>query len=190
MVDSKKEHYYNVSGPLNDYLDVADSIAHKAMVERRIQAREKALLEKKRREMEENVRRKAKETAKCDAERAAQEGLKQAYASWRIQCAEDFARTGTLTSFPRLPAFDSKCSEFLCRSSKRNESLRVCCHDLRRFLQASGQYSVEWLKAERIEWHPDKFSTRSHPDFKIELQEKAATMFYLLGRLVDEESGE
>jgi hypothetical protein len=43
----------------------------------------------------------------------------------------------------------------------------------------SGCYSRDWLKKERLKWHPDKFHGME------ETQDMAAEMFLLIHRLID-----
>jgi hypothetical protein len=43
----------------------------------------------------------------------------------------------------------------------------------------SGYYSKDWLKKERLKWHPDKFHGMG------EIQDMAAEMFVLNQRLID-----
>ena len=119
------------------------------------------------------------------AQQSEHEQQKRLYASWRAQCVKDFAKVGKLTTFPHLPAAICTCKEVLCQSSKAKEPLRACRHDLEKLLRLSGQYSREWLKAERKEWHPDKFSRRCDPDFRKEVQAKATMLFTTFGQLID-----
>ena len=37
------------------------------------------------------------------------------------------------------------------------DKITACHHDLEKMLKGSGGYNVEWLKKERMRWHPDKF---------------------------------
>jgi len=117
-----------------------------------------------------------------------------AYEVWKKASDEAFAAEGTLTTFPKLPRGVKTCRERSCALRKGTKdgtsagNLDVCIHDVEKLLRGSGCYSVKWLKAERVKWHPDQFARRCADGFKEVGVTKATEMFALLGGLVDKES--
>jgi len=75
-----------------------------------------------------------------------------------------------------------------CQSKKAVEgSVGACFHDLENLLQASGHYRLDWLRQQRLVWHPDRFGLRCDPDFRDELKRKATEMFALFQILIEQE---
>ena len=128
--------------------------------------------------------RSKREAASAEAERR-----KSLYNTWRAKCAEDFASMKTLKTFPHIPVSECTCNETLCQIFKSKELLKACVHDVGRFLRLSEQYSADWLRVERNEWHPDKFGRRCDPEFLSEIQQKGAMMFTMYGQLITSELG-
>jgi hypothetical protein len=64
--------------------------------------------------------------------------------------------------------------------------LRACRHDVERFLKASGLYSYEWLKQERIRWHPDRFGRLCEEGWREEGRKVAEEMFKVIDILMGE----
>ena len=90
---------------------------------------------------------------------------------------------GQLREFPPLQEHMSSCSIAACL--RGGTQLGICVHDLQTLLEGSGCYSYEWLKEERIVWHPDKFARYCHPDHKERLKASAQEVFVLYGVLMD-----
>ncbi|KAH6621807.1 hypothetical protein C7974DRAFT_425580 [Boeremia exigua] len=92
---------------------------------------------------------------------------------------------GQLREFPPLSEYMDVCSQAMCEVSKSSSQLGFCVHDLQTLLEGSGSYCYEWLKEERVMWHPDKFARYCHPEHKEELKASAQEMFVLYGVLMD-----
>jgi hypothetical protein len=93
-----------------------------------------------------------------------------------------------LTSFPYLPPALTICVIPVCMQYKMDtRGLRACKHDVERLLRASGLYNKEWLKAERIRWHPDRFGRLCEVGFRDEGRRLSEEMFKLVDALLIEE---
>lgn len=90
-----------------------------------------------------------------------------------------------LRTFPSLREYMLDCTNAACEQRKSTSQLGICVHDLQTLLEGSGRYCYEWLKEERIVWHPDKFARYCHTDHKEELKTYAQEMFVLYGVLMD-----
>ncbi|KAF2877560.1 hypothetical protein BDV95DRAFT_559558 [Massariosphaeria phaeospora] len=99
-------------------------------------------------------------------------------------------RTGSVTGkllsqFPYLPPAVTTCSLPVCHSTKSDsEGLRACKHDVELLLRASGQYSYEWLRQERIRWHPDRFGRLCEESFRESGTKLAEEMFKIIDGLL------
>jgi len=97
-----------------------------------------------------------------------------------LKCTEFFAdKTGEKgIEFPWPKKYG--CSKKGCVVGER---LGVCHHEVERMLMGmgneGGEYGEEWLKKERLRWHPDRFTGRG------ETQELCKEMFQILQRLID-----
>ena len=118
----------------------------------------------------------------------AAEELALQYAFWRSAWEADIEQKKPLTTFPHLAVSLCTCNNVECRGRKAEEgSLGACQHDVERLLRASGSYSMEWLRKERLQWHPDRFGRRCHPDFKEALQKKATELYSIFETLIEQE---
>jgi hypothetical protein len=94
-----------------------------------------------------------------------------------------------MTSFPYLPPSLTVCIVPVCVLYKRDPGgLRACKHDVERLLKASGLYSREWLKQERIRWHPDRFGRLCDVGFREEGRKLSEEMFKAVDALLVEEA--
>jgi hypothetical protein len=92
-----------------------------------------------------------------------------------------------LTTFPYLPRSVTTCRMPSCVGLKDEKGgLRACRHDVERFLKASGLYSYEWLKQERIRWHPDRFGRLCEEGWREEGRKVAEEMFKVIDILMGE----
>ncbi|CAI6337595.1 unnamed protein product [Periconia digitata] len=92
-----------------------------------------------------------------------------------------------LTSFPYLPLSLTTCTLPSCATGKADpKGLRACKHDVERLLRASGLYSYEWLRQERIRWHPDRFGRLCAEEWREEGRRVAEEMFKVVDCLVGE----
>lgn len=91
-----------------------------------------------------------------------------------------------LTTFPPLPAPYPHCTIPACVLLKATPTtLNTCTHDVETLLRGSGQYSYEFLRQERIRWHPDRFGRLCAEGWRKEGCKLAGEMFKILGGLMD-----
>lgn len=87
-------------------------------------------------------------------------------------------RTDLNAPFPKVKNFG--CQEAKCA---KNDVLNCCICDFEKVLRGSGSFSKEWLRKERLGWHPDKFSG---PDERMEdARLRAGEVFKLFQKLLD-----
>jgi hypothetical protein len=92
-----------------------------------------------------------------------------------------------LSEFPYLPEAITTCRLDTCRLLKAEpEGLRACQHDVDGLFRASGLYSYEWLKQERIRWHPDRFGRLCEEGFREEGRRLSEEMFKMIDILMSE----
>lgn len=92
-----------------------------------------------------------------------------------------------LSSFPYLPATVLLCTIPICVLQKADPAgLRACKHDVERLLRASGEYTYEWLRQERLRWHPDRFGRLCEENWKEEGKRLAEEMFKIVDGLISE----
>jgi hypothetical protein len=90
-----------------------------------------------------------------------------------------------LTRFPYLPGKVAVCNQKVCVIAKADPSgLRACKHDVERLFRASGSYSYEWLRQERIRWHPDRFGWLCQPEWRDTGRKLAEEMFKIIESLM------
>ncbi|KAH8729060.1 hypothetical protein GQ44DRAFT_756942 [Phaeosphaeriaceae sp. PMI808] len=92
-----------------------------------------------------------------------------------------------LSSFPYLPNTITICALASCTVLKSDShSIHACQHDVERLLRASGLYSYEWLRQERLRWHPDRFGRLCEENFREDGKKMAGEMFKLIHVLMEE----
>ncbi|KAF2786908.1 hypothetical protein K505DRAFT_317612 [Melanomma pulvis-pyrius CBS 109.77] len=107
-----------------------------------------------------------------------------------IPTSANGAPPALLTTFPYLPAPLATCPDTPCVYFKSDPAgLRACKHDVERLLRASGLYSYEWLRQERIRWHPDRFGRLCDEGFRERGCRLAEEMFKIVDGLVGEAEG-
>jgi hypothetical protein len=79
--------------------------------------------------------------------------------------------------FPQAPCSVPICNKDTCMTSEFGNG---CHHFLRAILKESGQYSVDFLRKERLKWHPDKFSGKGDGPVR------ATEIFEMIQRLIEE----
>jgi hypothetical protein len=111
------------------------------------------------------------------------------YWNWKVACEKHFVGKG-LRTFPNPPIGICTCVQPGCVARKASDDtgLKVCKHDVEALLRASGCYSGEWLRKERIPFHPDKYGMRCDPDVKSILVKKSTEMYSIFQELLDEEN--
>ncbi|KAK8868553.1 Phosphatidylglycerol/phosphatidylinositol transfer protein [Apiospora arundinis] len=105
--------------------------------------------------------------------------LAQHYYMWRSEvdsCMSPVAPP--LVSFPQLSDEVCICEELTCKFEKEKDGgLAACEHDLEQLLRASGKYNRDWLRKERLRWHPDQFARKCDPKQRDLLIKQATTMY-------------
>ena len=92
-----------------------------------------------------------------------------------------------LSRFPYLPAAVTTCALTACTILKAQEaSIHACQHDLEKLLKASGLYSYEWLRQERLRWHPDRFGRLCAEEWRETGKKLAGEMFKLMSALIED----
>lgn len=92
-----------------------------------------------------------------------------------------------LTQFPYLPATITMCRLASCTPAKADpDGLRACKHDVERLYRASGLYSFEWLRQERIRWHPDRFGRLCEENWRDKGRKLAEEMFKMIDSLISD----
>jgi hypothetical protein len=92
-----------------------------------------------------------------------------------------------MTSFPYLPNSITTCTLPSCKMLKLDpEGIHACQHDVENLLRASGLYSYEWLRQERLRWHPDRFGRLCEESWKEDGKKMAGEMFKLIHGLMDD----
>ncbi|KAF2998180.1 hypothetical protein E8E13_003779 [Curvularia kusanoi] len=108
----------------------------------------------------------------------------------RFQAFVDTLATQQLRKFPSLREFVHDCEAAACKHMKSTSPIDICLHELRALLEGSSDYSYQWLKEDRIKWHPDKFARFCHAEHVNELKSCAQELFVLYGVLIDEREKE
>jgi len=94
------------------------------------------------------------------------------------------------TGFPYVPAAVRVCKQQVCELAKSDSTgVKACKHDVERLLRASGSYSYEWLRQERIRWHPDRFAPLCQPEWRDTGRKLAEEMFKIIGSLMADLEG-
>jgi hypothetical protein len=92
-----------------------------------------------------------------------------------------------LTSFPYIPNTLSNCTLPSCMVLKSDmEGIHACQHDVEKLLRASGLYSYEWLRQERLRWHPDRFGRLCDENWREAGKKMAGEMFKLIHALMED----
>ncbi|ORY11341.1 hypothetical protein BCR34DRAFT_653153 [Clohesyomyces aquaticus] len=92
-----------------------------------------------------------------------------------------------LTTFPHppIPPTPLPCKYPPCLPLRLDPlGLRACPHDVESLFRASGLYSYEWLRQERLRWHPDRFGRLCEEGFREEGRRKAEELFKICGGLM------
>lgn len=92
-----------------------------------------------------------------------------------------------MTNFPYLPTAVTVCIQPACTIAKADSTgLRACKHDVERLFRGSGSYSYEWLRQERIRWHPDRFGALCQPEWRENGRRLSEEMFKIIGSLMED----
>jgi hypothetical protein len=92
-----------------------------------------------------------------------------------------------LVAFPYLPPAVTTCAIPSCELVKSDPlSIKACRHDVEMFLRASGLYSYEWLRQERLRWHPDRFGRLCDENWREEGKKMAEEMFKIIDILMED----
>ncbi|CAI6342192.1 unnamed protein product [Periconia digitata] len=110
---------------------------------------------------------------------------REAYTRWKTTTTLLMgAGAGAIRAFPDPKKYMDTCRNERCELAKGGE-LGICAHDLKKLLSGSDAFSFEFLKTERLKWHPDSFGRYCHPDHREELKAKSQALFVLFGVLMD-----
>ncbi|KAF2489272.1 hypothetical protein BU16DRAFT_531596 [Lophium mytilinum] len=94
-------------------------------------------------------------------------------------------RPALIQGFPYIPSAATFCASPSCLPSKSLPlGLRACLHDVEALFRGSGSYSYEWLRQERLRWHPDRFGRLCAEEFKEEGKRKAEEMWKICEELM------
>jgi hypothetical protein len=92
-----------------------------------------------------------------------------------------------LTAFPYIPNSITSCTLPSCKILKSDlDGIQACQHDVERLLRASGLYSYEWLRQERLRWHPDRFGRLCEESWREAGKKMAGEMFKMIHALMEE----
>lgn len=98
-----------------------------------------------------------------------------------------FSSTGLLIAFPYLPPAVTTCSLPSCELHKSEpQGIKACKHDVEVLMRASGLYSYEWLRQERLRWHPDRFGRLCDERWRESGKKMAEEMFKIIDALMEE----
>lgn len=97
------------------------------------------------------------------------------------------APAGLLAAFPYLPPAITVCALPSCELLKSDPlSIKACRHDVEVLMRASGLYSYEWLRQERLRWHPDRFGRLCDESWREEGKKMAEEMFKIIDALMED----
>ena len=106
------------------------------------------------------------------------------YIEWKDTCDAALGR-GSIKVFPGFVKEMDVCKDDKCAHLKKQpQNFGVCKHDVAWLLKGSGRMSLDFLKEERVRWHPDRFARSCHPEFKEQLTKKAQYLFVLIGQIM------
>ena len=112
-------------------------------------------------------------------------GPRSAVSPTNISSPSNPPHPSLITSFPHLPPAFVACKLPSCILTKSVASgLRACKHDVKALFLGSGLYSYEWLRQERLRWHPDRFGRLCAESFREEGKRKAEEMWKICEELM------
>lgn len=101
------------------------------------------------------------------------------FAQWTTSVDLFLAADPPITDPAKFPRPGRRGATCTARRCMRGEKLGVCVHQVEAVFRQNGQYSRDWLKRERLRWHPDKFSAR--PEIAALAQELFQMFQHLIG---------
>lgn len=169
--NSDNGYSFRVPEDPEDICETLDASAPKAVCAARRKERREEKLRRERREV-------AALKEQLQQERW-QAKLSKTYYMWKTETDSCLSTTAPpLPEFPQLPADVCTCEELTCKFEKEKEGgLAACEHDLEQVLRASGKYSRDWLRKERLRWHPDQVARRCSPEVRDLLTKQTTTMY-------------
>jgi hypothetical protein len=114
-------------------------------------------------------------------QRARKSGTSMPPSAWKIACDKALSDRSTMTSFPDPPY--SSCAKRGCGITRNQRTLRACQCNIAAALQQDPEYPAS-LKAERLRWHPDKFSVCPE-EHRLVFQAKAKEIFVVANHLYE-----
>ena len=97
------------------------------------------------------------------------------------------ASTSLLVAFPYLPPAVTTCALPSCELLKSDPlSIKACRHDVEVLMRASALYCYEWLRQERLRWHPDRFGRLCDEGWRESGKKMAEEMFKIIDSLMED----
>lgn len=200
LIFSDTHAYGNKTASFDHFHSIASSFAspevariyerEKEERQRTEEAEQKRKAEADDAERKRKVREAAEQRAQQQKAEKARRELEAQYRTWKAGCDKLF-RPGAapIVDFPHLPIEVCTCEIAACWSRKTEKLLFACRHDVERWLRASGQYSLVWLRTERLAWHPDRFGRKCSLEMRPALSLKATEMYAIFEELIAAELG-
>ncbi|KAK3708642.1 hypothetical protein LTR37_011364 [Vermiconidia calcicola] len=110
-----------------------------------------------------------------------QKPSRESIAEWFKALDVAFASYSSLRRFPNPPSWP--CSRPRCSSDKSSRALDACECNIKHLFEGSRD-----LRAERLRWHPDKFS-RAPVESREAFQKKAKEVFVVIDAMYKKETG-
>ena len=101
------------------------------------------------------------------------------FAAWYEETNAACKNPASMREFPQPPSWD--CGNVSCRAERPSRALHACKCNLTALFRECPS-----LKAERVKFHPDKFS-RCPADVKQEIQKAAAEVFVIVDQLLQQQ---
>ncbi|KAF2186154.1 hypothetical protein K469DRAFT_573140, partial [Zopfia rhizophila CBS 207.26] len=93
--------------------------------------------------------------------------------------------------FPDHSSYMKSCAKNACRPVKADaDGVGICIHDLAELLRGAKDFSLGFLKEERIKWHPNQLTRYYQEDHKESLKRKASLLFAMITDLIEVKKAE
>jgi hypothetical protein len=114
-------------------------------------------------------------------QRPSQLAIPKPPSGWKLACDKVLSDRWTMMSFPGPPYFS--CENKACVVTRKQRALKACQCNITDAFQRDPEYP-ESLKAERLRWHPDKFSVCLE-EYRLVFQAKAEEIFVVANHLYE-----
>lgn len=99
---------------------------------------------------------------------------------------EKLLSEGPIATFLNLKVYmRASCQNQRCLHHKTKTDLGVCIHELASLLKGFSEFSYAFVKDQRNQWHPDRFSRLCVPEKKDVFAKKAEQLFMLMSGWMD-----